>query len=200
MVFLVFGTTKSWRQYWDLVAGGCGLRARLLERRTTPIQSGNNSRDFEFERLPSIQGGPVSDISVAKGKEVEDRVRMFSPISSTTPSIARTPARTPEPMMLETFQLNERFTKTPEPMVRESYQSSERLAGRMSPQSFHRPFRSLSEQTQTPHIGELMSTTISHDRDEDDPVIQYERPVDNRKRRLSPAQELMQSPRLGTTH
>jgi len=75
VVFLVFGTTKSLRQYRDLIVGGCGIRRRLHERQLKSDGRGR-SQDFEFERLPSISNSGSQE--AAKSKEVESRVRMFS--------------------------------------------------------------------------------------------------------------------------
>ena len=74
VVFLVFGTTKSWKQYRDLVAGGCGVRKRICERRMRrSSEAGENSRAIEFEHLSSLPNQTSDDNAI----EVERRVRMF---------------------------------------------------------------------------------------------------------------------------
>ncbi|RDW92421.1 hypothetical protein BP5796_01815 [Coleophoma crateriformis] len=57
VVFLVFGTTKSWRQYWTMIVGGCGARSKLQNRslvRRTRYATEQSVRMDTFERLPSI--------------------------------------------------------------------------------------------------------------------------------------------------
>jgi hypothetical protein len=73
VVFLVFGTTKSWRQYRDLVVGGCGVKRRIYERRIRRSSEGDNSGGLEFERLPSLPNQASEDNAI----KVERRVRMF---------------------------------------------------------------------------------------------------------------------------
>lgn len=72
VVFLVFGTTKSWRQYRDLVVGGCGIRTKIYERRIQRA-SATPPPGLEFERLPSLPNRPSEDNAI----KVERRVRMF---------------------------------------------------------------------------------------------------------------------------
>jgi hypothetical protein len=84
MVFLVFGTTKSWRQYYNLLIGCCGLKRRLNQRRLKPVIEEDRSREFEFERLPSTIRR--SDTAIRDG-DLADRVRMFSPAGPTAPRV-----------------------------------------------------------------------------------------------------------------
>jgi hypothetical protein len=70
--FLVFGTTKSWRQYRDLVVGGCGIKRKLIEKKVQRSEEANQG--LEFQRLDSLQGRQSEEI---KRKEAENRVRMF---------------------------------------------------------------------------------------------------------------------------
>jgi hypothetical protein len=80
VVFIVFGTTKSWRQYRDLITGGCGQKMTLQEKQLKHA-GGDNTNRLEFERLPSLLDRPPLEITI-KGKELESRVRMFSPVSA----------------------------------------------------------------------------------------------------------------------
>ena len=73
VVFLVFGTTKSWRQYRDLVVGGCGIRTKIYERRIQRAEEGRDGGGLEFERLPSLPNRAEED----EGIKAERRVRMF---------------------------------------------------------------------------------------------------------------------------
>ncbi|KAB8294840.1 hypothetical protein EYC80_006801 [Monilinia laxa] len=55
LVFLVFGTAKSWRQYQDLIISGCGLRTKFPKsKRRGVIGSGDDEQGTEFQRLPSM--------------------------------------------------------------------------------------------------------------------------------------------------
>jgi hypothetical protein len=72
VVFLVFGTTKSWRQYRDFIVGGCGIKRKIYEKRIQRDVEGN-SRGLEFERLPSLPHRESEDNAI----KVEKRVRMF---------------------------------------------------------------------------------------------------------------------------
>ncbi|KAF7870550.1 hypothetical protein EAF04_004294 [Stromatinia cepivora] len=55
LVFLVFGTTKSPRQYKDLVSSGCGHRTKFPKsRRRGVMGSGDEEQGTEFQRLPSV--------------------------------------------------------------------------------------------------------------------------------------------------
>lgn len=76
VAFLVFGTTKSWRQYRDMVVGGCGIRTKILQRRSQRDLE-NGQKSLEFQHLPSLTRQP-SEEERAQGKEPETRVRMFS--------------------------------------------------------------------------------------------------------------------------
>lgn len=73
VVFLVFGTTKSWRQYRDLVVGGCDVKRRIYERQIRRSEEGDNSGGLEFERLPSLPNRTSEENAI----KAERRVRMF---------------------------------------------------------------------------------------------------------------------------
>ncbi|KAN0108479.1 hypothetical protein V8E51_008221 [Hyaloscypha variabilis] len=96
VAFLVFGTTKSWRQYRDLVVGGCGMKKRIIQKRVQRSEETSRSQGLEFQRLDSL---PHRESEEIKRKDVENRVRMFvketgpqeydgsdSPTSSSGPS------------------------------------------------------------------------------------------------------------------
>jgi hypothetical protein len=74
VAFLIFGTTKSWRQYRELFFSGCGLKRKLIEKKIQRDEESSRSQGLEFERLPSL---PNTRSEALQGKEVEDRVRMF---------------------------------------------------------------------------------------------------------------------------
>ncbi|KUJ11882.1 uncharacterized protein LY89DRAFT_738523 [Mollisia scopiformis] len=76
MAFLVFGTTKNWRQYRDLITGGCGIRKKLIIKRVRRAEEAARPQGLEFERLPSLQKSP-SEEERKKGKEAVDRIKMF---------------------------------------------------------------------------------------------------------------------------
>jgi len=126
VVFLVFGTAKSWRQYRNLITGCFGLRACMGERRTkaqSPVIGAQN-RDFEFDRLPSLRNRESQEIIVLK-TEVANRVRMFS----------ETPIFENEDQY-ETGEL--------------SIFASERTTNAPAVRQFHRPLRTPVEQVQRP--------------------------------------------------
>ncbi|KAF4626181.1 hypothetical protein G7Y89_g11983 [Cudoniella acicularis] len=77
VAFLVFGTTKSWRQYRDLVLGGCGLKRKILSKRRQRDEEANPDQSLEFQRLPSITHRP-SEEERQRGQELESRVKMFA--------------------------------------------------------------------------------------------------------------------------
>ncbi|KAA8569151.1 hypothetical protein EYC84_000820 [Monilinia fructicola] len=55
LVFLVFGTAKSSRQYKDLIISGCGRRTNFPKsKRRGVIGSGDDEQGTEFQRLPSM--------------------------------------------------------------------------------------------------------------------------------------------------
>jgi hypothetical protein len=76
MVFLVFGTAKPWSQYRKLIQGAFGIK-RWMEERRKKAAIGVQSRDFEFDRLPSLRNQPSED-DLTRKSELADRVRMFS--------------------------------------------------------------------------------------------------------------------------
>jgi UPF0716 family protein affecting phage T7 exclusion len=73
VAFLVFGTTKSWHQYWDLVSGGCGVKRKLVMRKVQRSEEGR-SQGLEFQRLDSLPRRKSEEI---RRKDTENRVRMF---------------------------------------------------------------------------------------------------------------------------
>ncbi|KAK0106940.1 hypothetical protein ONS95_003655 [Cadophora gregata] len=77
VAFLVFGTTKSWRQYRDLVVGGCGLRRKIVHRKQQRDEEASRPQGLEFERLPSLQKSASEEQRKAV-QESENRVRMFA--------------------------------------------------------------------------------------------------------------------------
>jgi len=85
VAFLVFGTAKTWRQYRDLVMGGCGIRKRILLKKAQKNEEAGRDHGLEFERLPSLKV-TISAEERRKGKEAESRVRMFSVASEPRPS------------------------------------------------------------------------------------------------------------------
>jgi hypothetical protein len=96
VAFLVFGTTKSWRQYRDLVTGGCGVKRKIIQKKTQRSEEARRNQGLEFQRLDSR---PRRESQEIKRKDAENRVRMFvketgphdfdasdSPIASSGPS------------------------------------------------------------------------------------------------------------------
>ncbi|PVH80644.1 hypothetical protein DL98DRAFT_515304 [Cadophora sp. DSE1049] len=95
VAFLVFGTTKSWRQYRDLVVGGCGLKRKLIRKKQQRDEEASRTQGLEFERLPSLQKS-ASEEQRKVVKESENRVRMFArELGHNTDSIAE--SSTPPP-------------------------------------------------------------------------------------------------------
>jgi len=126
VVFLVFGTAKSWRQYRNLITGCFGLRACIGERRAkaqSPVIGAQN-RDFEFDRLSSFRNRESQEIIVLK-TEVANRVRMFS----------GTPIFENE----DQYEAGEL-----------SISASERTTNAPAVRQFHRPLRAPVEQVQRP--------------------------------------------------
>ncbi|CZT44969.1 uncharacterized protein RSE6_05232 [Rhynchosporium secalis] len=75
--FLVFGTTKSWRQYRDLVIGGCGLTRRIIRKKQQRAEEATRTQGLEFERLPSLKKSASEEERKAIS-ESENRIRMFA--------------------------------------------------------------------------------------------------------------------------
>lgn len=89
--FLVFGTAKSWRQYRDLYAGGCGVRNKIIQRRFIRQRESSNivpqdrdanggeggAEDLEFAPLPRLQN-TYSEEERKTQEEARKRVRMFT--------------------------------------------------------------------------------------------------------------------------
>lgn len=118
VVYLVFGTTKSYKQYAELLLGCCGLRQKIQHRRKPEPGA---PRALEFDRLESIPNKPSKPITgdeddVQRRKELESRVRYFSTLSSE--SISRTSLDS-EPMpnrqsgMREAVELNIKMNRQP---------------------------------------------------------------------------------------
>jgi hypothetical protein len=76
VAFLVFGTTKSWRQYWGLVTGLCGIRTTILQKRAAR-RAASPEQSLEFQRLPSLTRN-LSAEERARTIEAENRVRIYS--------------------------------------------------------------------------------------------------------------------------
>lgn len=91
VAFLVFGTTKSWRQYRDLVTGGCGLKRKLAEKKRQRSEEASRPQELEFERLNSLPRRQSSEI---KRKEAETRVRMFSYPKESSSDCSNSPVET----------------------------------------------------------------------------------------------------------
>lgn len=149
VVYLVFGTSKSWRQYRDLVFGICGLK-RTLQRRWKPKKDEENSAVYEFERLPSMSN-KSGEMSI-KGREIETRVRMFSP-TPPMPTMTRNSAGTFDSFTPDERPISPRYTQ------------------------YHRP---VPEMEKGIHIQRSISIHRSDVRGEglniegvDDPIIQY---------------------------
>ncbi len=72
--FLVFGTTKSWRQYRDLVVGGCGLKRKIILKKAERDREVGGSQGREFQRLDSL---PRRESQEIRRNYPENRVQMF---------------------------------------------------------------------------------------------------------------------------
>lgn len=95
VVFLVFGTSKSYKQYLELVLACCGLRQTLQRKRQDSLGA---PQALEFNRLDSLEANRHVPI-VARGghengkqKEIESKVRHFGsfssePIRTTSPDL-----------------------------------------------------------------------------------------------------------------
>ncbi len=79
IVFLVFGTTKNWKEYRNLIIGGCGLKERWKERKARGREEGERDRvqGLEFDRLPSLNTTRGEEKRRIE-REAEGRVRMFA--------------------------------------------------------------------------------------------------------------------------
>ncbi|KAL3424019.1 glycoside hydrolase [Phlyctema vagabunda] len=84
VTFLVFGTTKSWQQYWNMVRSGCGVHTKLREHNlslgTHNPNSGLAVHMNSFERIPSNiskQKGARMDVAV----ETNMSIRFQKPVS-----------------------------------------------------------------------------------------------------------------------
>jgi len=118
VVYLVFGTTKSFKQYAELVKGCCGLRRKLQHKRKA---SPGAPRALEFDRLESISNGrsipgtPVRD-DAKNGRELESRVRYFSTLSSESigrTSLASDPMSNRQSGMREAVDLHSKLVRQP---------------------------------------------------------------------------------------
>lgn len=82
VTFLVFGTAKSWRQYRDLLVGGCGIRNKIVQRkflrqRDGRGNGGSNEEGLEFAPLPRLETTPSLQERI-KREEATKRVQMFA--------------------------------------------------------------------------------------------------------------------------
>ncbi len=152
VAFLVFGTTKSWRQYRDLVVGGCGLRKKLLSKKRLRDEEARRAQGIEFERLPSLNK-TASEEQRKVLKESEDRIRMFTQQLSGDTDFAAESSRSPIKTHLRALS----NTRVPQ---------------------FHRPMPSASPGDTAIPISEDILGGMSID--PEDPVVQYERMPDNR--------------------
>ncbi|RDL37488.1 uncharacterized protein BP5553_04921 [Venustampulla echinocandica] len=150
-VFLVFGTTRSWRQYRDLIFCGCGSRTGTLPKSEQRSEIGiQGAQDLEFQRLPSITHRPSVE-EAARKWELERRVRMFSGGHNAVVAPGLAPV----------------VTHITDPSSRISRGSTTKT------QRLHRPFPSITSISATSRVVELGLGL-----DIDDLVIQYERPID----------------------
>jgi len=62
LCYFVFGTTKSWRQYRDLIVSGCGCFRRTNQSKRIWDGEGTSNSDREVERV----GGPSKERSPEK--------------------------------------------------------------------------------------------------------------------------------------
>lgn len=93
--FFVFGTTKSWRQYRDLVVGGCGLRRKIMRKKQQRAEEAIRTQGLEFERLPSLRKSASEEQRKAV-RESENRIRMFArELGRDAESITEAPAPRP---------------------------------------------------------------------------------------------------------
>lgn len=74
--FLIFGTTKSWRQYRDLVVSCCGLRRKRRNESDTSPASPAKVDGFRLQELPSLNKSE-SEKEREKKQEAENRIKMF---------------------------------------------------------------------------------------------------------------------------
>ncbi|KAG4434667.1 hypothetical protein IFR05_009842 [Cadophora sp. M221] len=150
VAFLVFGTTKSWRQYRDLVVGGCGLKRKLILKKQQRDEEASRAQGLEFERLPSLQKSASEEQRKAV-KESENRVRMFArELGRDTDAIAVAPAPAPAPVPQATHLRTPSNARVPQ---------------------FHRPMppKSIANSNMT---SDLIEVGIAID--PEDPVVQYE--------------------------
>jgi hypothetical protein len=82
VAFLVFGTTKSWRQYWGLFTGVCGIRSKIVQKRAAR-RVASPEQSLEFQRLPSLTRN-LAEEERARTAEAEDRVRIYSQLPEST--------------------------------------------------------------------------------------------------------------------
>jgi hypothetical protein len=157
IAFLVFGTTKSWRQYRDLVIGGCGDRYKLLLKKHQREEEEGNTQGLEFQRLPSIPNQPAEQES-ARAKELENRVRMFGRESGTS------------------FGSGEK--------VGSSTSNPERDNGSGKIQRFHRPSPSIDNCTKSSKAPTSGVIEVGLRLDIEDEVIQYEQEPERDTRKL----------------
>jgi hypothetical protein len=146
VAFLVFGTTKSWHQYRDLIAGGCGIRNNFIKK-VQRSEKAARSQSLEFQRLDSLPGREPEQI---RRKDAEERVRMF--VEETGPRDVDD--------LISPAESSETSTRTRAESV-----------GRRSVQ-FHRPLPSARTASKQPAAGVI---EVSFSVEQEDQVIRYER-------------------------
>lgn len=164
--FLVFGTTKNWRQYRDLVLGGCGIRQRHLVKKAHKAEEATRPRGLEFERLPSLHKSPSKE-ERANGKEALSRVKMFTqeigPLDDSSIDAIKFGARSDiEPRVIQFHR----------PMTRANV---DRRSSKSGP-SRQNTMTSMSAKSHSRHnISNASKPGLSSEQREDQ-VIEYERP------------------------
>jgi hypothetical protein len=153
------GTTKSWKQYRDLVLGGCGLgRIVFKKKRIRTPENGDQPQALEFERLPSLHNRP-SEEERKKGIEAETRVRMF--VKDSIPD---------SDSSIDGASIGPVSTAPP-PSTRTSL-GRLRAASETRTVQFHRPRPVVTRNGRHASSGDIGLGTHA---EREDPVIQYER-------------------------
>jgi len=153
VAFLVFGTTKSWRQYRDLVVGGCGIKRKFIAKKVQRNEEGSRSQGLEFQRLDSL---PRRESEEIRRKDAEDRVRMF---------------------VKETGPRDRDYSISPVESSEPSTRTRGESVGRQSVQ-FHRPLPQARTASKQPPAGVI---EVSFSVKQEDQVIQYERDEGNQQ-------------------
>ncbi|KAG4410962.1 hypothetical protein IFR04_015909 [Cadophora malorum] len=163
VAFLVFGTTKSWRQYRDLVIGGCGLRQKIIRKKQQRDEEASRTQGLEFERLPSLQKS-ASEEQRKVLRESENRVRMFArELNHNTDSIVESSTPPPPPSQ-PTHLRAPSNTRVPQ---------------------FHRPMPPRTDSTMTSGVIEVGIAI-----DPEDQVVQYESRNPNNKKAQQPQESI----------